>query len=193
MTHTSPKHLVVIGGGHVGKAVAHLAHWLGFRVAVCDDRAEYCTAQENPDADEFYPVAMGDLPSHLRITSSTYLVCTSRGAVDLQGRAVDEKGTAFDVLNDHGPLQGEDHPTGFVVVGGVVPVGNPVGVKTPLGDSAQTAAVVEQLHDPKVSLGQNDGSGDDATEQFVQFSRGVRHVPPPPGGGARQRPSMGGG
>jgi xanthine dehydrogenase accessory factor len=78
--------LVVIGGGHVGKAVAHLAHWLGFRVAVCDDRAEYCTAQENPDADEFYPVAMGELPSHLRITPNTYLVCTSRGAVvDIPG------------------------------------------------------------------------------------------------------------
>jgi xanthine dehydrogenase accessory factor len=29
--------LVVIGGGHVGKCVAHLAKWLGFQVAVSDD------------------------------------------------------------------------------------------------------------------------------------------------------------
>ena len=30
--------LVVIGAGHVGKAVLHLAHWLGFLTAVSDDR-----------------------------------------------------------------------------------------------------------------------------------------------------------
>src|SRR4030043_2145196 len=34
--------LVVVGVGHVGKAVAHLANWLGFVVAVRDDRAEFC-------------------------------------------------------------------------------------------------------------------------------------------------------
>ena len=31
--------IVVIGAGHVGKAVAHLAHWLGFWVILNDDRA----------------------------------------------------------------------------------------------------------------------------------------------------------
>ena len=35
--------LVVIGSGHVGKAVAHLAHWLGFWIVVNDDRPEFCT------------------------------------------------------------------------------------------------------------------------------------------------------
>ena len=54
--------LVVIGAGHVGKAVAHLAHWLGFRVAVNDDRAEFCTPEAVPDADEYYPCPMADLP-----------------------------------------------------------------------------------------------------------------------------------
>ncbi len=34
-----PAMIVVIGAGHVGKAVVHLAKWLGFRVAVSDDRA----------------------------------------------------------------------------------------------------------------------------------------------------------
>ena len=33
--------LVVIGAGHVGRAVVHLAKWLGFHVVVCDDRAEF--------------------------------------------------------------------------------------------------------------------------------------------------------
>ena len=40
-----PAMIVVIGAGHVGKAVVHLAKWLGFRVAVSDDRAEFCTPE----------------------------------------------------------------------------------------------------------------------------------------------------
>jgi xanthine dehydrogenase accessory factor len=78
--------LVVIGGGHVGKAVAHLAKWLGFRVGVSDDRTEFCTPEMNPDADDFYPVPMADLPKSLKITSSVYLVLTTRGmVVDVPG------------------------------------------------------------------------------------------------------------
>jgi xanthine dehydrogenase accessory factor len=78
--------LVVIGAGHVGKAVAHLAHWLGFRVAVNDDRSEFCTPEAIPDADEYYPCPMADLPGQLAITPWTYLVLTTRGVdVDVQG------------------------------------------------------------------------------------------------------------
>ena len=78
--------VVVIGGGHVGKAVAHLAKWLGFRVAVSDDRPEFCTPEANPDADEFFPVPMAELPSHLNITPQTYLILTTRGSsVDVAG------------------------------------------------------------------------------------------------------------
>ena len=78
--------LVVVGGGHVGKAVAHLAKWLGFRVAVSDDRAEFCTPEANPDADEFYPVPLAELPLQLTITPQTALVLTTRGSnVDVAG------------------------------------------------------------------------------------------------------------
>ena len=78
--------LVVVGSGHVGRAVAHLAHWLGFRVAVNDDRPEFCTPEAVPDADEFYPVPMAELPRHLSLTPWTYLVLTTRGVnVDVEG------------------------------------------------------------------------------------------------------------
>jgi xanthine dehydrogenase accessory factor len=78
--------LVVIGGGHVGKAVAHLASWMGYTVAVNDDRAEFCTKEANPDADTFYPVSMADLPKELEINQNTYLVLTTRGMpVDVTG------------------------------------------------------------------------------------------------------------
>lgn len=78
--------LVVIGAGHVGKAVAHLAQWLGFLVAVNDDREEFCTPAVVPDADAYYPCLMADLPAQLAITPWTYLVLTTRGVdVDVKG------------------------------------------------------------------------------------------------------------
>jgi xanthine dehydrogenase accessory factor len=78
--------LLIVGGGHVGQAVAHLARWLNFHVAVSDDRVEFCTPEMNPDADVFYPVKMGELAEHLDITPQTYIILTTRGAnVDIEG------------------------------------------------------------------------------------------------------------
>jgi xanthine dehydrogenase accessory factor len=78
--------IVVIGAGHVGKAVVHLAKWLGFRVAVSDDRAEFCSPESVPGADAYYPVEMGKLTEHLKLNRQTYIVITSRGSgVDVAG------------------------------------------------------------------------------------------------------------
>jgi xanthine dehydrogenase accessory factor len=78
--------IVVIGAGHVGKAVAHLAKWLGFRVVVSDDRTEFCNPQTVPDADAYYPVTMDKLPEHLKINKRTFLVLTTRGSsIDAAG------------------------------------------------------------------------------------------------------------
>jgi xanthine dehydrogenase accessory factor len=78
--------LVVIGGGHVGKALTHLAKWLGFWVAVNDDRAEFCNPESVPEADAYFPVPMGELADRLAITPWTYLVLTTRGVnVDIEG------------------------------------------------------------------------------------------------------------
>ena len=81
-----PATIVVIGGGHVGKAVVHLAKWLGFRVAVSDDREEFCDPESVPGADAYYPVEMGKLAENIKVTRQTYLVVTSRGsAIDAKG------------------------------------------------------------------------------------------------------------
>src|SRR5512141_2414702 len=81
-----PAMVVVIGAGHVGKAVVHLAKWLGFRVAVSDDRPEFCTPESVPGADAYYPVEMGKLAEQLKINKQTYIVITSRGSnVDQEG------------------------------------------------------------------------------------------------------------
>ena len=81
-----PAMIVVIGAGHVGKAVVHLAKWLGFRVAVSDDRPEFCNPDSVPGADAYYPVEMGKLAEELNINKQTYIVITSRGSgVDAKG------------------------------------------------------------------------------------------------------------
>jgi xanthine dehydrogenase accessory factor len=78
--------LLIIGAGHVGKAVAHLAKWLEFRVVVSDDRPELCNPEAIPDADAFQICTMADLPRQLKIDGRTYIVLTTRGSsVDVDG------------------------------------------------------------------------------------------------------------
>ncbi len=81
--------LVVIGGGHVGKAVVHLAAWLGFHVIISDDRPEFCTPQAVPDAQEYIVCPMSQLAERTEINAWTSIVLTTRGAdVDAAGLPV---------------------------------------------------------------------------------------------------------
>lgn len=83
--YPKPK-LVVIGAGHVGKAVAFLAKWLGFYVVINDDREEFCNSEALPGADEYHPVKMAELPEHIEITPWSYIVVTTRGSdIDVPG------------------------------------------------------------------------------------------------------------
>lgn len=78
--------LIVIGAGHVGKALAHLGSWMEYNVLVSDDRPEFCTPEMVPDANRYYPIAMADIPSQIKITPFTYIVLTTRGSkVDVEG------------------------------------------------------------------------------------------------------------
>jgi xanthine dehydrogenase accessory factor len=71
--------LLVIGGGHVGRALVHLAKWLGFRVVVADDRPEFCTPEAVPGADEYRPGPLPDLARTFPFTRETYIVLPTRG------------------------------------------------------------------------------------------------------------------
>ena len=74
-----PPTLLVLGCGHVGVAVAHLAKWLGFRVVVSDDREELCTPEHIPDADLYLPGEIAAVLSQTSIDSQTYVVAVTRG------------------------------------------------------------------------------------------------------------------
>ncbi len=78
--------VIVVGGGHVGRAVAHLAHWLGFRVVLSDDRPDFATADAVPDADEHVLGPLSELPSRIQLDQNSYVLLTTRGIpVDLEG------------------------------------------------------------------------------------------------------------
>ena len=78
--------LVVIGAGHVGRALVHLGGWLGFRVVVADDRPEHCTPEATPGADEYHCVPIAALPGRLRFDGDTWVVMPTRGMpLDVDG------------------------------------------------------------------------------------------------------------
>ena len=78
--------LVIVGAGHVGQAVAHLAQWLDFRIVISDDRPEFCNPETIPNAEEYFPVPLEELPGKMKITPWTYVVMTTRSVdVDVPG------------------------------------------------------------------------------------------------------------
>lgn len=71
--------LLVIGGGHVGKAVAELGKWAGYRVILSDDRADYCNPAVAPGLDGYVVCKPADVSAHVPITRHTYIAAVTRG------------------------------------------------------------------------------------------------------------------
>ncbi|NLE83132.1 MAG: XdhC family protein [Chloroflexi bacterium] len=81
--------LLVLGAGHVGRAVAKFAQMLDFRVIVSDDRVELCTSEQIPGEVDFLPILMSEVPEHLDINQQVYIVGVTRGSdVDVEGLPV---------------------------------------------------------------------------------------------------------
>lgn len=80
-----PPTVLVIGCGHVGKAVAELAKWVGFRVIVSDDRADLCSEEHIPGMDGYVVAPASALVEQVPISSQTYIAAMTRGqAVDVE-------------------------------------------------------------------------------------------------------------
>ena len=76
---TTPPTLVMVGGGHVGKATADLAHRLGYRVYIVDDRADFSNPQRFPYAEDTIVAPYTDWAKHLDINVNSFIVVASRG------------------------------------------------------------------------------------------------------------------
>ncbi len=79
MIESSPR-LIIVGGGHIGQALARLASLLDFQITLIDDREEYSTAL---DIDKRIQVIHTD-PDYSAIpepTPNTYVCLVSKGYV----------------------------------------------------------------------------------------------------------------
>jgi len=74
--------LIIIGAGHIGSAMSHMANLLDFEITVIDDRPEYANSQNLPDADHIVVGDIGDAVRRIPKTSDTYIVLVSRGHRD---------------------------------------------------------------------------------------------------------------
>jgi xanthine dehydrogenase accessory factor len=71
--------LLVVGAGHIGQSLTRIGEYVGFSVAVVDDRPDFASRERLPEADR---ILCGDLVESLRgfpIDSNTYVVLVSRG------------------------------------------------------------------------------------------------------------------
>ncbi len=71
--------LVVIGCGHVGKALAELGKWLGFRVLVSDDRADLCSPEHIPNMHGYIVAPPHEVAARIPHTPQTYVAAVTRG------------------------------------------------------------------------------------------------------------------
>lgn len=71
--------LVIVGGGHVGKAVADLAADLEFDVWIVDDRPEFTSAERFPRAQRRIAGPIDRMLPDLEITPDTYCLIVTRG------------------------------------------------------------------------------------------------------------------
>lgn len=76
-----PATVYVIGAGHVGRAVASLAHWLGYRVIVSDDREELAAPEHVPEADVYLPGQIQAALAEQPINRSTFVVLLTRNVL----------------------------------------------------------------------------------------------------------------
>ena len=75
-----PATVFVIGCGHVGKAVAELAHWLDYRVVVTDDR-EALVSAENIPADLHLPGTIENALAQFNVSNNTHIVVVTRNVL----------------------------------------------------------------------------------------------------------------
>jgi len=71
--------LIIAGAGHVGKAVAHLASRLDFSITVIDDRAEFASVANVPEADEIVLGEIGEAVRAIEDSADNYFVIVTRG------------------------------------------------------------------------------------------------------------------
>ena len=75
----TPARLVIVGGGHIGHALAEIGALLGFELVVLDDREEFANRERFPMAEEVYAGDLGAGLDAISLDGTSYVVLVSRG------------------------------------------------------------------------------------------------------------------
>ncbi|HET6516002.1 MAG TPA: XdhC/CoxI family protein [Thermodesulfovibrionales bacterium] len=73
------QHVVILGAGHVGKALSTVASFSGFRVTVVDDREEFANSRNLPHADHVVLSGFADPFLGCVVDGDSYIVIATRG------------------------------------------------------------------------------------------------------------------
>ncbi len=159
--------LIVLGAGHVGKALAKVAGFCGFRVTVVDDRVEHANRENIPDADEIVVNDFVSVFSKVHVGPGSYIVIATRGHnhdldalksalrtdagyVGLLGSRR-KKALLFRTLGEEGFRREEIHRV-------LIPVGLPIGSVTPEEIAVSIMAQIIQTRRKDGSPGIGDSS-----------------------------------
>jgi len=174
--------LIILGAGHVGKALSEAARFSGFRVIAVDDRVEYANSTNMPDANEII-VNDFDTPfSRITINSRTYIVIATRGHnhdlealkaalrteacyIGLLG-SKRKKSLLFKTLLEEGFSENDLKRV-------VIPVGMPIGSITP---EEIAISIMAQIIGLRRKYG-NSGIGDSSCSGFIKENRSVETTP----------------
>ena len=74
-----PSQLIMAGAGHVGKALSHLAKLLDFEVIVWDDRPEFASKVNLPDADKILTGSIEESLEKIPLSRDSFIVIATRG------------------------------------------------------------------------------------------------------------------
>src|SRR3546814_514525 len=75
----APSRLVIVGGGHVGHALATIGEIAGFAVTVIDDREEFANRDRFPMAEHVICAEVEEALDGLELDATSYVVLVSRG------------------------------------------------------------------------------------------------------------------
>ncbi len=74
--------LLIVGGGHVGRALCHIASWSGFDVTVIDDRKEFARRDLLPGAKEVIYGSIEKTLKNFPVDHGTYIVIVTHAHIN---------------------------------------------------------------------------------------------------------------
>jgi xanthine dehydrogenase accessory factor len=177
-------HLVILGAGHVGKALSKVARFSGFKVTVADDRGEYANRDNIPDAHDTIISNYESVFSKVPVDKNTFLVIATRGhnhdldalkaALKTEANYIGllgskrKKALLFKTLKDEGFSQTDIDRV-------IIPVGLPIGSVTPEEIAISIMAQIIKYRRENASSGLSNRS----CSRFIEENGAAQTTPSP--------------